>query len=104
MGGGVLGPDGKIYGIPRNSADILIIDPVAGTAIRSNMGLTTNMTNTDKWFGGVLGPDGKIYGIPRNSADILIIDPSRRNCDPLQHGTDDRDDKYRQMARWRSWS
>ena len=28
--GGVLGPDGKIYGIPFNAADILIIDPDAG--------------------------------------------------------------------------
>jgi hypothetical protein len=71
--GGVLGPDGKIYGMPHNSTDILIIDPVAGTATRSNMGAT--LTDTGKWVGGVLGPDGKIYGMPYNSTDILIIDP-----------------------------
>jgi peptidoglycan hydrolase-like protein with peptidoglycan-binding domain len=71
--GGVLGPDGKIYGIPYNSTDILIIDPVAGTATRSALGAT--LTDSDKWVGGVLGPDGKIYGIPLNSTDILIIDP-----------------------------
>jgi hypothetical protein len=71
--GGVLGPDGKIYGIPRTSADILIIDPVAGTATRSNMGLS--LSDGNKWIGGVLGPDGKIYGIPFNATDILIIDP-----------------------------
>jgi hypothetical protein len=34
LAGGVLGPDGKIYGIPFDSTDILIIDPVAGTATR----------------------------------------------------------------------
>ena len=71
--GGVLGPDGKIYGIPFNATDILIIDPVAGTATRSALGAT--LTGVDKWIGGVLGPDGKIYGIPYNTTDILIIDP-----------------------------
>lgn len=69
--GGVLGPDGKIYGIPTNATDILIIDPVAGTATRSAMGAT--LTDTAKWRGGVLGPDGKIYGIPYNATDILKI-------------------------------
>ena len=28
--GGVLGPDGKIYGIPYSATDILIVDPIAG--------------------------------------------------------------------------
>ena len=68
--GGVLGPDGKIYGIPWNATDILVIDPVAGTATRSALG--ASLTGTDKWFGGVLGPDGKIYGIPGNATDILV--------------------------------
>ena len=30
--GGVLAPNGKIYGIPYNSTTVLEIDPVAGTA------------------------------------------------------------------------
>jgi len=67
--GGVLGPDGKIYGIPRNATDILVIDPVAGTATRTAMG--ADLTGSDKWYGGVLGPDGKIYGIPLTATDIL---------------------------------
>jgi alpha-tubulin suppressor-like RCC1 family protein len=71
--GGVLGPDGKIYGIPLNATDILIIDPANGTATNSNMG--ADLTGEAKWSGGVLGPDGKIYGIPLNATDILIIDP-----------------------------
>ena len=68
--GGVLGPDGKIYGIPFNSDTVLIIDPVAGTADTTTI---TGLTGADKWRGGVLGPDGKIYGIPNNSASVLII-------------------------------
>ena len=71
--GGVLGPDGKIYGIPFYATDILIIDPIAGTASRSAMGAT--LSGSNKWAGGVLGPDGKIYGIPLSATDILIIDP-----------------------------
>ncbi len=71
--GGVLAPNGKIYGIPRNSASVLIIDPLANTAD------TTTITGLGsggyKWFGGVLGPNGKIYGIPVDSTSVLIIDP-----------------------------
>jgi hypothetical protein len=71
--GGVLAPNGKIYGIPYNSTDILIIDPVTDTATRSSMSAT--LTGTNKWAGGVLAPNGKIYGIPINSTDILTITP-----------------------------
>ena len=67
--GGVLGPDGKIYGIPNNSTDILVIDPVAGTATRTTMGAT--FTGGGRYSGGVLGPNGKIYGIPNDATDIL---------------------------------
>jgi hypothetical protein len=74
--GGVLGPDGKIYGIPFGSTNILVIDTVAGTASRESMGLGDTMSDSSKWIGGVLGPDGKIYGIPRDSTNILVIDSS----------------------------
>jgi hypothetical protein len=71
---GVLAPNGKIYGNPSSSADILIIDTVAGTATRSTMGATIT-ADGDKWIGGVLAPNGKIYCVPCNITDILIIDP-----------------------------
>jgi len=73
-GTAVLGPDGKIYGMPYNASDILIIDPVAGTATRSDMG--ASLSGSYKWYGGVLGPDGKIYGMPYSASDILTIDPN----------------------------
>ena len=69
--GGVLGPDGKIYCVPDNSSDILIIDPLTQTATRSSMG--ASLSGSDKWAGAVLGPDGKIYCVPRSASDILII-------------------------------
>ena len=65
--GGVLAPNGKIYGIPYASTTVLEIDPVARTA-------TTFGSVTGYWQGGVLAPNGKIYGIPHNSTTVLEID------------------------------
>ena len=59
--GGVLAPNGKIYGIPCESSSVLIIDPVTNTA---NTTAITGLSGSGKWFGGVLAPNGKIYGIP----------------------------------------
>ena len=69
--GGVLAPNGKIYGIPHNSTSVLEIDPTTNTV--STFG---SLTGAGKWEGGVLGPNGKIYGIPRGSTSILEIDPT----------------------------
>ena len=68
--GGVLAPNGMIYGIPRDSTSILEIDPVSKTATTFG-----SLTGTAKWVSGVLAPNGKIYGIPLNSTSILEIDP-----------------------------
>ncbi len=73
--GGVLGPDGKIYGIPSDGANtILIVDPAAGTADTT---MISGLSDDDytSWAGGVLGPDGKIYGIPSDSESVLLISP-----------------------------
>lgn len=68
----VKGADGKFYGIPYSSEDILIIDPLTKTASRSNMG--ASLTGASKWDGGVLAGNGKIYCSPWNSSDFLVID------------------------------
>ena len=68
--GGVLAPNGKIYGIPWESTTVLEIDPVAKTATEFG-----SLTGSMKWQGGVLAPNGKIYGIPNNSTTVLEIDP-----------------------------
>ena len=69
--GGVLAPNGKIYGIPLNSTSVLVIDPAVGTATTFG-----SLSGTTKWVGGVLAPNGKIYGIPRDSTSVLVIDPA----------------------------
>lgn len=69
--GGVLAPNGNIYGIPFFSSSILEINPTAGTAT------TSTISNTRSGYvGGVLGPNGKIYCIPFSATTVLEIDPN----------------------------
>jgi len=76
MFGGVLAPNGKIYGIPHTSDSVLIIDPETNTSD------TTTITGlTGRWAGGVLAPNGKIYGIPYGFGSVLIIDPETNTID-----------------------
>ena len=68
--GGVLGHDGKIYGVPSNSDQVLIIDSTTNT-----VSYIDNIKNGDnKWRGGVLAPNGKIYCVPSRDTQILVID------------------------------
>ena len=71
--GGVLAPNGKIYGIPRDSTQVLEIDPATQTTT-----LFGSLSGNNKWNGGVLAPNGKIYGIPYNSTQVLEIDPTTK--------------------------
>jgi hypothetical protein len=68
--GGVLAPNGCIYGVPRDSTSVLKIDT-------SNDTITTfgSFSGAGKWAGGVLAPNGFIYCIPHNSTEILKINP-----------------------------
>eukprot|EP01051_Picozoa_sp_SAG22_P017583 SAG22_NODE_2750_length_2251_cov_1.424721_2_plen_157_part_00 len=77
--GAVLGPNGKIYGIPCNADAVLIIDPVAGstdTTTMAGFGIRNG-----KWNDGVLGLDGKIYGMPDYAGSVLTIDPVAGSTD-----------------------
>ena len=48
--------------MPRNAAQVLIVDPATDTAdISTIVGLSGS---ADKWRGGVLAGNGKIYGMP----------------------------------------
>jgi hypothetical protein len=79
-GGGVLAPNGKIYGIPRGSPNVLIIDPETNTADITTMTGLTSVGN--KWYGGVLAPNRNIYGIPFDSQSVLQIKTSLHKLSP----------------------
>jgi hypothetical protein len=68
--GGILAPNGKIYGIPTTSESVLIIDPETDEA---NITDISGLSGGNKWRGGVLAPNGKIYGMPFNSDSVLKI-------------------------------
>ena len=69
--GGVLAPNGNIYGVPYNATNVLIIDPVTDTADTTTItGITGSST---KYAGGVLAPNGKIYCVPHNASNVAVI-------------------------------
>ena len=69
-----LGPNGKIYGIPRYADNVLVINPVDDSYYFIT---SPDVTLVDrKWFGGVLAPNGNIYGIPARSSNVLVINTS----------------------------
>ena len=70
--GGVLAPNGFIYGIPFSATTVLKINPNNDTATTFG----SLAADAFKWQGGVLAPNGFIYGIPRITTTILKIDPN----------------------------
>ena len=57
--GGVLAPNGLIYGVPALAISVLIINPISGTADTTTIsGLARNV---NKWSSGVLAPNNIIY-------------------------------------------
>lgn len=81
--GGTLAPNGLIYGMPRNSDDVLVIDPNTNAATTIPTGTTGGL----KWSGGVLASNGMIYAIPQNSNDVLVIDPNTNTASTIPTGT-----------------
>lgn len=68
--GGVLAPNGSIYGIPLAAETIIKIDPDTDTV--SFFGELQE--GSRKWAGGVLTPDGIIVAVPDDATQILLID------------------------------
>eukprot|EP01046_Picozoa_sp_COSAG06_P035720 COSAG06_NODE_3868_length_4816_cov_1.817469_2_plen_820_part_00 len=83
----VLAPNNKMYGVPRCSTAVLIVDLSSSTADTTAIsgipdtptgydyhnGLTSS--NFQKWMAAALAPNGYIYCLPFYSQSILIIDP-----------------------------
>ena len=62
--GGVLAPNGKIYGVPFSSTQVLEIDPVSQTT-----NLFGSLEGGTKWVGGVLAPNGKRSEVRRGGKE-----------------------------------
>jgi hypothetical protein len=71
--GACLAPNGKIYCVPCNSTEVLIIDPATDTAETTS--ITGLSADTTKWYGACLAPNGKIYCVPCNSTEVLVVYP-----------------------------
>ncbi|EGD78784.1 hypothetical protein PTSG_01760 [Salpingoeca rosetta] len=77
--GGVLAPNGLIYGIPSHHSSVLIIDPTDNSADITTMSGLGALPY--KWNGAALANNGMIYASPRDSDRVLIIDPSTNTAD-----------------------
>lgn len=71
--GGVLAPNGKIYGIPRSAGTVLEIDPGSRSLLQFG-----SVAGSEMYTGGVLAQNGKIYAIPYAATTVLEIDPNTR--------------------------
>ena len=63
--GGVLAPNGRIYGMPWRSSTVLEFDPT--TKAISLLGSAIGSANYS-WSGGVLAQSGRIVAVPYNGA------------------------------------
>jgi hypothetical protein len=70
--GGVLGPNGTIYGIPFPASNILMINTATNGVSYGTNSLSPALS-TQNYIGGVLAPNGTIYCIPFQSSNILMI-------------------------------
>ena len=77
--GGVFHPNGNIYCVPRQSSNILVINP-SNDSIRYGSGgpaLTPQVLTATYYQGGCLGPNGLIYCAPYSTtSNVLVINPS----------------------------
>lgn len=82
--GGVLAPNGCIYGLPSQATTVLKINTAndgvgtTGSLAAGSFGkLSGGTTNVSSYYyaGGVLAADGSIYAVPYKSARILRIIP-----------------------------
>jgi prepilin-type N-terminal cleavage/methylation domain-containing protein len=67
----VLGPNGKLYGLPRDESRVVVIDPMNETF--AYIGPVPSV-GTVKYAGGSLASNGKIYACPYWAPDVLVID------------------------------
>jgi hypothetical protein len=71
-----LGPNGKIYFIPRFADNVLVLNPIDESYYFITSPDISSGSGDRKWFSGSLAPNGKIYCAPARATSILVIDTS----------------------------
>lgn len=64
-----LGLNGKIYGCPRASGNVLEIDPSTSTA-------SLKASKTGQYLGSCTAPNGKIYHAPISGGQVMVYNPA----------------------------
>jgi len=71
--GGIAAQDGRIFGLPANERQVLVIDPRPARPEVYKLGHLPDRDH--KWLTGVRADDGRIFGIPWKASWVLVIDP-----------------------------
>lgn len=71
-GNPALATNNRIYVPPFGAKDILVIDPITGTATRQTFGQT--FPAAFSYISAVATPDGKVYFAPDGADHVLVID------------------------------
>lgn len=84
----VLGKDNKIYCVGQ-ARNVLIIDPVANTAVTSDLsGTMPNVTQAYKWIGSVRSvKNDKLYFGPYQQQTYLVIDTDSQTANTTTFGS-----------------
>ena len=72
--GGVFGETGKVYGVPFNTTNVLVIDTVFLTATPTSFGISTPAAASNWWLGGCYVGGGRIICAPYDAEVILSLD------------------------------
>jgi LPXTG-motif cell wall-anchored protein len=80
--GGVLAPDGCIYGFPSHADRVLKINCMTGEVKQ----IGPRFKGRYKWGGGAVGLDGNVYGMPSDTDSVLRIRCATEEVDTIGDG------------------
>jgi len=82
--GAVLGPNGKVYFVPHEASNVLVVDPTDNSYSTIDLPLEQAPLDLSKWHGGVVSNTSNIYLVPRGTnavPNVCVIDTTTDTAD-----------------------
>ncbi|CAK9066593.1 unnamed protein product [Durusdinium trenchii] len=81
----ILGPDGRIFGVPHGASQVLLIDPALSSVFLVGPVWGGGLY---KWQGGILAIDHSIYMMPYDNERVLRVIPNSTGADVVEEVLD----------------